>query len=88
MLQRLVRRQWSAERPAVGEVVERHRVHVVERADGLRDLQRERELALVLDVGLGTAHHADDGSCRDPHLVEVDIGEPPDEIDAAAWHAP
>ena len=55
MLQRLVRREWATERPAIDEVLDGRRVHVVERADGLRHLQRERELALVLDVGGGVA---------------------------------
>ena len=86
VLQRLVRRERTAERPAVREVLERHRVHVVEGTHGLRDLQRERDLTLVLDVGLGMADRADDCLSGNPHVVEVEVGEPAHDIDAATGH--
>ena len=82
MLQRLVRREGSTERPAIGEVLERRRVHEVEHPDRLGQLERERHLALVLDVGAGIAERADEGTSRDAHPVELDVGEPAHEIDA------
>ena len=87
VLQRLVRRERTAERPAVREVLERHRVHVVEGTHGLRaPAARARPGHWCSMSASASPIVADDCLSGNPHVVEVEVGEPAHEIDAATGH--
>ena len=83
VLERLERGDGPAERVPVLCVLDGELEHAIGRADGLRALQRERDLELVLHRGGRATDVADDGRRGNVDAVEVDRSVASHEVDAA-----